>query len=132
VIGTLMLLSIVIPLKITGNICKAPQLKETPLSSLSETPTKEEIKEATVYIADKYLIDKSQLLTTIQCESSFKYNAIGDNGLAIGVAQFHKPTFDRFCKGEYTSTKDQLKCMAEMWQKGYQRHWSCWKTYFSN
>jgi hypothetical protein len=103
-----------------------------PLESLTERPTKEEIKQALVFISQEYGLDETQLLTTIQCESGFSYDPDGhnDGGLAYGVAQFHKPTFKQYCQGDYYSAKDQLRCLAEMWVDGEQGHWSCYNNHF--
>jgi soluble lytic murein transglycosylase-like protein len=51
--------------------------------------------------SDKYGVEYDELYRVIQCESSWRTNIYGDNGLAFGIAQFHRPTFDRFCKGNY-------------------------------
>lgn len=84
-------------------------------------------------VAQKYLIDESSLMQTIKCESGFQHAGVfGDHGVAYGLAQFHKDTFDRFCDGSYYSAKDQLICAAQMFRDGHQRHWSCWKKYFSS
>lgn len=108
------------------------QIQKSPLDVLTDNPTISEIKEAIVYVANKYGVEESQLMTTIKCESEFYHNQYGDDGAAFGLAQYHKPTFDRFCTGDYYSAKDQLECMAEMFSKGLQKHWTCWRIYFSS
>jgi hypothetical protein len=133
VIGTLAVIGLLIPHTIISDYSEALQYKLSPLESLSETPTAEQVKLAVSYVAKKYLIEESELMTVIKCESDFKYNAVGDGGASYGIAQFQKPTWDIFgCKGDYHSAKDQLVCMAESWKKNLQRHWTCWSTYFSN
>ena len=109
-------------------MCKANECEVGLLDVLDQEPTTENIKRAAVHIAEEYGLDESQLLYTIACESSFRHTGVyGDSGLAYGLAQFHKPTFDGYCNGDYYSAKDQLECMAQMWSAGQQRHWSCWK-----
>lgn len=110
------------PTKIHGDISEPEMIN--PFESLSETPTPEEIKEAIVYISENKEV-ADQILNTVQCESSFRYNVYGDGGLAFGVAQFHKPTFDGYCNGDYYSTKDQLTCMIKMFRAGQSYHWTC-------
>jgi hypothetical protein len=119
------------PITIHSDVDKAVSYL-SPIDVLSENPSPEAIKEAITYISKKYLLDESQLLQVIKCESSFNHNQYGDSGKAFGLAQFHKPTFNQYCKGNYYSAKDQLICLAEMWQNGKQKHWSCWKKYFTS
>jgi hypothetical protein len=99
-----------------------------PLSSLSDTSSVQEVKSAISYIASKYSLDESELSRVINCESSYRTTAIGDGGLAYGLLQFHKPTFDGFCEGDYYSAKDQLECAGKMFQTPKLKlHWSCYK-----
>jgi len=137
-VATLATIGIIYPLKIIGDVGVASQDQITPLSSLSDTASTAEIKEAIVYVSQKYLVDESQLMQTIKCESGFRHAGVfGDKSeitgefLAYGIAQFHKPTFDRYCAGSYYSAKDQLTCMAEMLKKGLGSNWTCWRRYFS-
>ena len=126
-IATLAIFGVITPLKINSDICKANECPASLLDVLDQNPTSENIKRAVVYIAEEYGIDESQLLSTIQCESGFRHTGVyGDSGLAYGVAQFHKPTFDGFCEGNYYSAKDQLVCLAKMWNDSRQSHWSCY------
>lgn len=105
----------------------------TALNVLSDTSGISQIKEAIREVAIKYGVDNSQLIQVIKCESGFNAKAIGDSGKAYGLLQYHKPTFDGFCSGDYHSPKDQLNCVGKMWQtERLKLHWSCWKTYFSN
>lgn len=75
--------------------------------------------------ADKYGIDEMRFIKLIQCESGFNEKAIGDKGKAFGLLQFHRPTFDLYCKGEYTNPKDQIRCGAEMISQNLAYHWVC-------
>lgn len=132
-VATIAIIGIMIPTTIEGDVSPAVTYLKDPLSSLSENPSQNELKEAIVYVAQKYLLDESELLKTLECESSFRhYNVYGDSTLAYGIAQFHKETFTRNCKGDYYSAKDQLVCMAQMWKRGMKNHWTCWSIYFSN
>jgi len=88
-------------------------------------------------VLKSYLAEKSaeygnggnyyELYKVIECESSWNSNAIGDLGKAFGLAQFHKPTFDRFCEGEYKNPFDQIKCFVKMAAEKGQQHWTCFK-----
>ena len=80
-----------------------------------------------VRIAAKFGLDYEKLSATIKCESGFRHQGVfGDNGKAYGIAQFHRPTFDRYCEGDYYNMNDQLECMGEMWSQGLMKHWSCY------
>jgi len=122
------ILGILIPQKTINDIGEALEKQQPYIESLSETPTTEEVKLAVVSVATLYGLDKDLLLSVVNCESSFRYQVYGDNGKAFSVAQFHKPTFDQFCEGNYYSAKDQLMCMGKMFKDGYARHWSCYKN----
>ena len=78
-----------------------------------------------------YDVPNSTLIKLFKCESDFRENAVGDNGLAYGIAQFHKQTFEAFAKQEgeklnYHSTYDQIKLTAWAIANGYGDHWTCY------
>jgi len=67
-------------------------------------------------------------------ESRGNENAVGDKGLANGILQFHKSTFDYFCekyglKLDYCSSEDQKLLADYMLQDNFNniRHWSVYK-----
>lgn len=87
--------------------------------------------------AQQYQIDASVFKKVMWCESSNRPDAIGDNGKAVGVMQFHKETFDEQSKllGEeldYNSTKDQIKLASWMFSKNKQSHWTCYNKVTNN
>lgn len=91
--------------------------------------TAELIKEAEV----KYGLKADILLKTLWCESHFEHEGLyGDNGLAYGIAQFHKPTFLAFEKEsgmdlEYTDKEDQIELAGWAFANEKAWHWVCWK-----
>ncbi len=123
--ATAVLVNLTIPSKILGDPPEALYIP-TPYDVLSETPTPQELELAVRWLADKYGLG-DRFVRTIKCESGFKYNAVGDHGLAYGPAQFHKATFDRYCLGDYKSPKDQIMCMTGMIILGEEHNWTCWK-----
>jgi len=133
-LAIVVLISLAIPHKINSDYSEALDIQEYMLSSLSDTSSIGQIKRAISYVAKKYLLDESELMQVIKCESSFRTTAIGDGGLAYGLLQFHRPTFDGFCEGNYYSAKDQLTCAAKMWseKESNKLHWSCFRNYFMN
>lgn len=69
----------------------------------------------------------------IRCESQYNEKARGDGNRAWGVAQFHKPTFERLSKlmGEeldYNSYYDQTKLLAWSLDNGYGSNWTAYRA----
>jgi hypothetical protein len=102
-----------------------------PLSSLSDTPSIDEVKRATSYIAVKYGLSEADLMRTLDCESGFRYDAKNKNSTASGVAQYIDSTWNDYCVKVYgftdkKSAKQQLQCMTIFWQNGEQHQWECY------
>jgi hypothetical protein len=80
---------------------------------------------------DSQLDDITQKV--IQCESHGDSHAVGDNGEAYGILQFHKPTFDwmKHLAGhdeyQYTNPNDQILLFKWAVMNGYGDHWVCFK-----
>ena len=71
----------------------------------------------------------------IECESGGNTEAVGDNGRANGILQFHLPTFKLFCvnkygffESDYKDSLTQRQCCDFMITDGLQTHWSCMKV----
>ena len=68
----------------------------------------------------------------IDCESGGNPEALGDNGRAKSILQFHEPTFRRYCVEKYGYTDNiwdtdvQINCAAEMLNNGLGYHWTCY------
>jgi len=68
--------------------------------------------------------------TIIKClaklESGYRTDVYGDKGLAYGILQYHKPTFNRFCTGNYYSAQDQIRCCDAMLTRDFNliSHWT--------
>lgn len=85
-----------------------------------------------------YGIPPSEIKTVLKLESNYDQDAVGDRGHAHGVAQYHRPTFDRYeslyfrATGthlDYGSGTDQIMLMAWQW-KNYPKskgEWSTWR-----
>lgn len=78
--------------------------------------------------ARDYRINAAQFLGTLQCESHFQWDAVGDHGTSIGIAQFHYPQGNW---GESTSSAmnpyKSIDMAAQLFAQGYQRHWTCFR-----
>ena len=99
--------------------------------SISIQATKEELQDYLAFkTANTGLYE--EMCNVIQCESSWKPNAVGDSGLAFGILQYHRPTFDNFCKGDYYNPYDQIDCAISMFQNNLKNHWSCYRQLVSS
>lgn len=76
-------------------------------------------------VAQKYGISANRLTKLAYCESSLNKDAVGDSGRARGILQFHLPTFQQYCEGDYNNYVDQLECGSSMISRGLAYHWSC-------
>ena len=109
-----------------------PQTRPREPYSASQTPPTNDLKEYLKSVANIYGENYELLEDVVSCESNWNTSAVGDNFLAYGIAQFHRPTFDGFCVGDYYNPYDQLYCMTEMFSNGYGYHWSCLRIVVSN
>lgn len=104
----------------------------TALNTLTNDSGERQIKQAISEVANKYGIKDAGLSRLIECESNFKTEIYGDNGKAFSLMQFHKPTFETFCDGNYYSAKDQIICGSKMIKNNLGSHWTCIWAYLSN
>jgi len=74
-------------------------------------------------IFDQY----DSFLKTIYCESNFVHEGVFGSAGEYGLCQFKLKTFNYYCQGDWTDPYDQLECMASMWSRGLQSHWTCYK-----
>ena len=88
------------------------------------------LQEYAVAVAKDEKIDPNMFQKLIACESNWVGEAVGDQGRAIGILQFHRGTFDRFSK-EYKLNLDinnsyhQIDLSTRMIADGYLFHWTC-------
>lgn len=79
-------------------------------------------------------VDINLVINIIECESSGRYNAVGDGGLSVGIAQFREETFNRFKlkarmpRLRWKNPIDQLRLMVWMIDHGYGNHWTCYRV----
>ena len=80
--------------------------------------------------------DTNLVINIIECESSGKHNAVGDDGISYGIAQFRKETFYEFAKQAgmkkvyYHNPIHQLKVMNWALDNGYGYRWTCYRKLF--
>ena len=118
-LAALVILGLTIPLKTQSDVQVAPQIQETPLSSLPSQPNEVQIKQAIEYVANNNGISSEKMIALANCESGFKDICITDtNGkLSCGIFMFQEKTLKGYCpdlswgKGYI---KDSILCAAKV------------------
>jgi hypothetical protein len=85
------------------------------------------------YYSGVFQTDANLVKRVIECESKWNVNAVGDNGLSNGIAQFQKASFNRLSKlmGEtldYNSPHDQIKLLVWCIKNGHGREWTAYRA----
>ena len=98
-----------------------------------ETLGVEAIKDLIRQYSALYAVSYEEMRRVMMCESSGKIDAVGDNGKAFGLFQFHENTFKMFAKDlgeklEWKNPEHQIKLASFAFSKGKQTHWTCWKN----
>ena len=90
--------------------------------------TKADLQAAAVGYAVQYGIDPARFLKTIECESGFNPNIVGDNGTSFGIAQFHYPLRDwGFTREQAMQPLFALAQAAKAFSEGQARRWTCYR-----
>ena len=102
------------------------------LNSVRKNDKVEIIKDLIKRYSAQYAVSPDEMTRVMMCESSGKADAIGDNGLAFGLFQFHENTFNLFSKeiGEKLDWKNpehQIKLASWSFANGKQGHWTCYR-----
>ncbi len=74
-----------------------------------------------------YHLNKAHFLATLDCESGFRYDAVGDDGASIGVAQIDLYYHPDITYPEAMNPDIAITWMATQWQRGNADLWSCWR-----
>lgn len=85
--------------------------------------------------ASKRSIDPSIPIRVVDCESDFVIGAVGDNGAALGLPQFHKETFYRMKRlsgeekmYEYGDERTGLRMLVWAISEGHGNEWTCYRS----
>lgn len=104
---------------------------------IQDKPKVLSVQETIIKYAELYNVSKEELLTVSKCESSYNPKAIGDNGKAVNIFQYHKETFIGFSKlmGEdldYYSYEDQARLTSWIWANypQYRNQWTCFTKHY--
>lgn len=88
---------------------------------------------ALIFPLTAYAADTALFIGVIECESGGNPDAVGDHGLARGLAQWHRDTFYELAaqakmKGlKWENTIHQLKLMNWALSHGYGSRWTCYR-----
>lgn len=86
-----------------------------------------------LFAAPVQAADINLVINILECESSGKHDAVGDGGIAYGIAQFHKDTFYEFAAlmgmqpADWHNSIHQLRVMNWALDHGYGGRWSCYR-----
>lgn len=121
------------PIKIIGFSEEAKQTEETPQDVSEKNDwTIGEIKLAINRTAETYGLNEEELYRTIERESNFNPNAIGDDGLSVGIAQYTLPTWLENCSDtdERLNPIKSIDCMGIMFSKQMKHRWTAWRLLY--
>lgn len=109
----------------------APVMAQAPIVTVP--PKVLSVQETISFYAKLYGANEQELLKVANCESRFNQKALGDNGAALGIYQYHEPTFNSFSHLmgktlEYSSFQDQAELTSWIWVNypQYKRSWTCY------
>lgn len=78
-------------------------------------------------------MDAKLMVDIVECESSGRYDAIGDDGTSVGIAQFQEITFNEMKKNahmerlRWKNPIHQMRLMIWMVDNGYGNRWTCYR-----
>ena len=75
------------------------------------------------YVKSKHI---PKLWETLNCESGFKYDSLGDKGTSFGIAQIHLPAHLNITKEQALDPYWAINWSVEQFKKGNARIWSCY------
>jgi len=86
-----------------------------------------------LYIPSVNAMDAKLMVDIIECESSGRYDAAGDDGVSVGIAQFQEATFNEMKKKakmprlRWKNPIHQMRLLIWMSDNGYANRWSCFR-----
>ncbi len=109
------------------------RMAHTPIAYADEVPVQQQIplppsftfdhKASIAYWASKFDADAKEMSQTIQCESQYRIDAVGDHGTSFGLVQIHLPAHPDVSQKQALDPDFSVKWMAEHWYE--KRIWSC-------
>lgn len=79
-----------------------------------------------------YGIDPDVFTRTLQCESHWKADALGDHGTSYGIAQIHAPAHPEVTREQAYDGIWSINWAAHAFATGHAYWWSCYNTIFGD
>jgi hypothetical protein len=76
-------------------------------------------------------LNKGHFLATLKCESGFRYDAKGDDGHSVGVAQIDGDYHPEILYEQMLDPYWSILWMAQEWEAGRAHEWTCWRNLYS-
>jgi len=94
-------------------------------------PAKPESIYSIIYNESKKLgVDPEKVIKTIECESSFNPNALGDGGKSRGIAQIHSRWHPNVTDAQAYDPVWSALWTVKRFSQGYAREWTCYRELF--
>lgn len=106
----------------------APQFVAATTTAVTVVPPKPlTLDEKIEAVAKKYEVNAALMRAVIKCESSFRHDAIGDNGTSFGLVQIHRPSHPTITKEQAFDVDFALEFLASNLAKGKGDMWTCYR-----
>lgn len=79
-------------------------------------------------IAVYHHLNVDHFIKTINCESGFDPDIVGDQGHSFGIAQIFLPAHKDITKEQALDPTWALQWMGEQWENDNAKIWSCWRN----
>lgn len=79
-----------------------------------------------VHEASFFDLDTLKFIATIQCESGFIENKVGDDGASVGAVQIDRKYNPAITDTERLNGYWSIAWMAKQWSLGHANLWSCY------
>lgn len=90
--------------------------------------TVDEVKVLVDQYADRYSVSRTTMHSVVNCESSYDYNIVGDQGRSHGLAQIFGPANPDISIEEANNPDFALDFMASNISKGRGSKWTCYRN----
>ncbi len=80
--------------------------------------------------AEKYDVNPGVMFKTLECESGYRTDAVGDHGTSFGIAQIHLPAHPDITKEQAFDPDFSIDFMGKEMGKGNAWKWTCFKINF--
>ena len=86
------------------------------------------LKTYAAQVAKDRNLNVQKFVATIECESGFQHDAVGDKGTSLGIAQFRFPERDwGVASSTVLNPYKAINLMADAWEKDLAYKWTCWQ-----